>query len=551
MDFLILGPLEAREGDEQLPLGGAKQRGLLALLLIRANEVVSRDRLIDELWGEDPPKAAANVLQTYVSHLRKVIGAETLVTRAPGYAIEIAPGQLDLHNFERLVEEAGRALGDGDAKSAAGSCREALGLWRGPALADFTYEPFAEPVIARLEELRLVALERRIDADIELGRHEELVGELEGLAAEHPLRERLRAQLMLALYRSGRQAEALEGYQAARRALVDQLGIEPTQSLQELNTAILQQDPSLELGPKEPRETAETAALPPAEEIPTPDRSILVAPQQGSHFEALIGLAEPLSRQPPREIILAHLVVGGEELAEATAFLRDRRSELLARRISARVAAFTSSEPGEDMVRLASQQDVDLLLIAVAVDDVGEGKPAGDLALVLEGAPCDVGVLVVREEPRLPGPELPVLVPFAGYDNDWAAVEIGAWIASTQGSSLRLLGSSGEPKKGQRDASRLLASVSLMVQQVSGVVADPLLVPPGNEAVIEAAAESGLVVVGLSEEWQKTGIGADRAFVAKDAVPQVVLVRGGLRPGGLAPEQSLTRFTWTMAGSAR
>lgn len=551
MDFRILGPLEVREGDAQLPLGGAKQRGLLALLLIRANEVVSRDRLIDELWGEEPPKAAPNVLQTYVSHLRKVIGAETLVTRPPGYAIEINPNQLDLHNFERLVEDAGTALGVNDAESAAASCREALAMWRGPALADFTYEPFAEPVIARLEELRLVALERRIDAELELGRHEELVGELEGLVAEHPLRERLRAQLMLALYRSGRQAEALEAYQSARRALVDELGIEPTRSLQDLNTSILQQDPSLEVAPKEPKPAAE-APPPPAGDMPTPDRSILVVPDQGSlHFDALIALTEPLSRQPPREIILAHLVAGGEELSEATAFLRDRRSELLARRIPARVAAFTTEEPGEDMVRLASQQDVDLLLVAVSADDIHNGIPAGDLGFVLEGAPCDVGVLVVREESRLPGPDLPVIVPFAGYDNDWAAVEIGAWIASTQGSTLLVLGTSGEPKKGQRDASRLLASVSLMVQQVSGVVADPLLVPPGNEAVIDAAAESGLLVVGLSEEWQKTGIGADRAMVAQNAAPPVVLVRGGLRPGGLAPEQSLTRFTWTMAGSAR
>ena len=249
MDFRILGPLEVFDDDHPVPLGGARQRALLAILLTRANEVVSTDRLIDELWGEAPPRTAVNTLQYYVSRLRKLLGADRIVTRIPGYTIRLEPGELDLDQFERLVAQGG-----------AEALREALGLWRGPALADFAFEPFAEAEIARLEELRLVALEQRLEADLALGHHRELVGELEALVAVHPLRERLRAQLMLALYRSGRQADALDVYRRTRETLVDELGVEPGPELQELERAILRHDRSLEARrppmPAEPPATA-------------------------------------------------------------------------------------------------------------------------------------------------------------------------------------------------------------------------------------------------------------------------------------------------------
>ena len=219
MEFRILGPLEVRDADHEVPLGGPRQRALLAILLTHANEVVSRDRLIDELWGKEPPETAGNILQGYISHLRKAVGQDAIVTRAPGYLVRLEPDRLDLHRFERLVERAR----DAEPGEAAALLREALALWRGPALADFAYEPFAQAEAARLEELRLAAIERRIEADLALGRHADLVAELEALVAKHPLRERLRAQLMQALYRSGRQAEALDAYQGARRALVDEL----------------------------------------------------------------------------------------------------------------------------------------------------------------------------------------------------------------------------------------------------------------------------------------------------------------------------------------
>ena len=239
----MLGPLEARVDDRSIALGGMKQRGLLALLLLRPNEVVSRDRLIDELWRDHAPETAANALAALVARLRRVLPADVLVTRSGGYEVQVEPETVDVYRFERLLEDGSRALAAGDAAGAADHLHSALSLWRGRPLADFTYEPFAEPAILRLEELRLGALENRIDADLALGRHGDLVGELQPLVADHPLRERFRGQLMLALYRSGRQAEALEVYREGRRVLLDELGIDPSPALQDLEKAILRQDP--------------------------------------------------------------------------------------------------------------------------------------------------------------------------------------------------------------------------------------------------------------------------------------------------------------------
>ena len=240
MEFRILGPLEVLEDGRQVPLGGSKQRALLASLLLRANEVVSRDRLIDELWGASPPETASTALQVHVSQLRKALGRDLILTQPPGYLIRVRDGELDLHRFEQLVAAA-RAE---EAVQAARLLREGLALWRGAPLAELS-DVFASPERAQLEEQRLAALEQRIQADLELGRHAELVPELEGLVRGHPLRERLRGQLMLALYRCGRQADALEVYRSARRLLDEELGLEPDDELQRLEKAILNHDPSL------------------------------------------------------------------------------------------------------------------------------------------------------------------------------------------------------------------------------------------------------------------------------------------------------------------
>ena len=242
LEFRILGSLEVLAEGRPVALSGQKQRALLALLLLRANDVVPAERLIELLWGESPPRTAGTSLQNFVSQLRKAIGPEVLETRAPGYRLRIDPEQLDLARFERLV----RLAREGELVERARLLREALELWRGTPLADFAYETWAQNEIRRLEELRLAALEERIAVELELDRHAELTAELEALVAEHPQREGLRGQLMLALYRSGRQAEALQAYHDARRPLVDELGIEPGPDLQRLHASILRQESSLE-----------------------------------------------------------------------------------------------------------------------------------------------------------------------------------------------------------------------------------------------------------------------------------------------------------------
>ena len=246
MEFRILGPFDVVEDGEALVLGSGRQRALLAFLLLNANHAVSIERLVDELWGDTPPEKAVKVIQTYVSRLRKLLPEGTLVTTPPGYLARIEPAQLDLHRFERGLEEGQRRLVAHEPAAASTALGEALRLWRGPALVEFASEPFARSEGPRLEELRLVAVEGRIDADLLLGRHADVVGELESLVARHPLRERFRRQLMLALYRSGRHAEALAAYRHARSLFVDELGIEPSRSLHDLETAILRQDPSLD-----------------------------------------------------------------------------------------------------------------------------------------------------------------------------------------------------------------------------------------------------------------------------------------------------------------
>jgi DNA-binding SARP family transcriptional activator len=270
MEFRILGPVEAAAAGRAVRLGGSRQRALLALLLLHANETLSCERLLDELWGERPPGTAVKTVQVYISRLRRALaqaapsGSGGLVlTREHGYELRLDPERLDAHRFERLVAEGRSQLAAGRPQGARSLLEEALALWRGEPLGDLAYEPFAQHEIGRLEELRIAARELLVEARLALGCHAELVGELERLVAEHPYRERLRAQLMLALYRSERQAEALQAYQNARRTLVEQLGIEPGEGLRELERAILAQDPGLQLaGRAEPTAPEPTVGAP-------------------------------------------------------------------------------------------------------------------------------------------------------------------------------------------------------------------------------------------------------------------------------------------------
>jgi DNA-binding SARP family transcriptional activator len=528
VEYRILGPLEVLDGDRPVVLGGPRQRTLLAVLLTRANEVVSVDTLIDALWGAQPPSRSANALQYHVSQLRKAIGeGARLTTRDPGYSLSIAPEELDLLRFERLVGEAERAAAP---ESAARLLRQALQLWRGPPLVDLASEPFAEPEIRRLEEVRLGALERRLEADLACGRGAELIAELEALVREHPFRERLRAALMRALYAAGRQADALAVYREARETLVNELGIEPSPALQALERAILRHDPAL---------------VPPGEAA-APARALLVVAGDEGRLDDLLLIAEPLARSPARELILARLLTEHGELAVASAALAKRREQLASRGVAARVAAYTTQEPGADAALLAREQNVDLVLVDAPPDLLDGGRFDDRLGAILEQAPCDVGVLAGGGGVAAG----PVITPFAGVEHDWSAIELAAWLAHSLGTTLRLLGTEADPALGRRDASRLLARASLLVQQVVGIVTEPVLVRAGERGVVEAAAGARLVVVGLSERWRREGIGRARVAVAVEAGVPVLFTRRGLRPSGIAPAETLTRFTWTLGARA-
>jgi DNA-binding SARP family transcriptional activator len=717
----LLGPLEVVRDGETIDLGPAKQRAVLAILLLSAGRAVSTDELVEQLWPTKAPGQPNTAIQGYVSGLRKLLGADAIDTVAGGYSLKAAADQVDLHRFERLFADGHTQLVDGDHAQAAATCREALELWRGRPLADFVYESFGQQAINRLDELRLACLEERIEADLACGRDSELIGELEALIEEHPLRERLRGQLMLALYRSGRQAEALEAYQNIRRMLVDELGIEPGPELQQLEREILMQDSALasptetsslpegdvaflmtdvegstqllhslgeayppllaehrrllraacracggqevdrqgdnlffvftrpadaasgaaasqraiasaawpegvtvrirmgihsgqaildeggyvgltvhrtaricaaahggqilvsaearrqlpetgpdafglrDLGEHELKDLLESehlyqlvapglpAHFPPpraVESVPNlagPGRSILLVPSAGN-IEPLIEVAEPLARsQHLHELILARLLDptepdAGRDLASASAELQLLRDNLVDRGVATRAAVFTSSTLADDLIRLASEQDVDLVLVDDEPDRIGESlKP--ELHALLANAPSDVAILVDAEG-RDNGP---VLVPFGGSEHDWAALELASWLASAHQVPLRLLGVAGDPAAGKRDASRLLATASLVVQQLIGVSAEPQLVSSGTAEIVELAGEAAFLVVGLSSDWQREGLGTVRAELARSGAAPVLLVRRGLRPGGLAPRESQTRFTWSLA----
>jgi DNA-binding SARP family transcriptional activator len=523
MDFRLLGPLEVADDEHRLVLGGVKQRLVLAMLLLHANEVVSTDRLLEGLWGEAPPATAAKSIQLYISRLRRVFGPGRLATRTPGYVLRVEPSELDLACFERLLAEARRA----DPGAAARKLREALALWRGPALSDLAYEPGLHADVTRLGELRLTAVEERIDAELAAGRDAELVGELEALVVEHPLRERLRAQLMRALYRSSRQAEALHVYRVARRELAEELGLEPGEELKQLERAILRHDPELDAPAREARLTTVRA---PAE------RSLLVVPASLAGLDPLLALAAPLAgSDPARELIIA-CVVGPEELGSATAALAARGERLRETGLAVRTAAFSSPAPAADIVRLAGQHGVELLLM-----DAGPEPLAETHGRVLEAAPCDVALLLAGGGSPRDGP---VVVPFGAARHDWAALELGVAVARATGTPLRLIGAASDRRHDGRDASRLLADASLLAQRRGGVVAEPLLASPGRSGVVALSDGAGLLVVGLSDRWREEGLGRTRAALVAAPPAPTVLVRRA--PSVQAGEDSGTRFTWSL-----
>ncbi len=525
LEFRILGPLEVVGELGSVDLGAPKQRAALAILLLGANRIVPVERLADDLYRGAAPVTAVTQVQRQVSLLRKTLGAATIETRSPGYVLRLSPGQLDLGRFERLTDQAADALVTDDAERAARLLRDALSLWRGPALADLAAEPFARNAIHRLDELRLDALEQRFHADLALGRHSHLVGELESVVADHPLRERFAAQLMLALYRSGRQAEALDVYRTTRATLVEEFGLEPSAALQQRQRSILLHDSSLEPDRRPPEPAAERVG------------AVLVVPAVASKADSLLAVAQHLVGEE-RELIIARLLSDEDGMAGAVAELDARRATLGA---NTRMAAFTTTDTAADIVRLSQIYDVSLILLdAPRAADSGE-LPA-ELPQIFDRSPADVGVLSGDAITWAPGAK--IFVPFGGADNDWAALEVAAWLAYSTRARLCLVGTAAD--HGRRDASRLLADAALAVQQLAGVWCDPLLVEATEAALLAAVEPAALVAIGISSRWRVEGFGGPRRALIRRAQPPTLLVHRGLRPGGLAPREHGTRFTWTI-----
>ena len=486
VEIRLLGPLEVRNGEKVAPLPRRQQRALLAALALRAGEVVSTDRLIADLWGENAPASATGSLQNTVSALRKAIGRDVVVTQAPGYRLAVERDAVDSHRFERLVKQGRKA----DLPERARLLSEALALWRGPALADLEEEEFARLEASRLDELRVEAQQERIDAELQLGRHTALVGELEQLVDAHPLRERLRGQLMLALYRCGRQAEALEVYRAARLALSDELGLDPSPELQELERRILRQDPDLLDTPlvaatdgapgrevSELRLVTVLAATPPAAEDPEHHRRLLdetlalvrdTLNRHGGSLErfgpeglvAVFGADGPADDDAIRAVIAARELglpagVATGEVVGGTGAVVTRAAEL------ARVGGIRLDERTAALARSERRLDAPL---------VGRGEELerlrGSFAAARESGRCRV--VTVIGEPGIGKTRL--ARELALREGDTATVLVARCVAHGDGATfLPLLGAlhRAEPEKalaGEEDSGLVLARLAALAE---------------------------------------------------------------------------------------
>lgn len=538
----LLGPVVVDRDGTPVPLGAAKLRVILALLALRNGEVVSLDALIEGLWPGSHPATASKTLQGYVSELRHELepgetpDRSVIATRTPGYVLELPPESIDLMRFERLWRAGREALREGDSERASRLLDSALALWRGDPLMDIAGEGEISLELGRLEEMRLLCTEDRFDVDLAQGGPVLPCAELERLVAEHPFRERLSGQLMLALYRSGRQAEALDVYRSLYNRLSEQLGVSPTPAMASLEHAILNQDPAL----------LSDQGVPAVER-----RSLLVAGQTSSDLEPLTWLATQITgAEPERDLMIVRVVSGhngadrSQLLQAATRRLSEHRDRLVERGSGrARIAAFASSDVGADLIRLAEHQEADLILIEGSSDLLGGHFGAADH--LLSHAPCDVAVHLHRGgEPTGEA----IVVPFGGNEHDWAALEIGVLVARQSGLPLLVAGAARDEEGA--DSSRLLADASLIVQRSYGVLVEPAIVAPGPAGMLELAAGALLVLAGLSARFRTRGLGETRYRIAVEAPCDVVFVRRGARPGVLAPSWTSTSFGWSLPAAS-
>jgi DNA-binding SARP family transcriptional activator/class 3 adenylate cyclase len=572
--FELLGPLRVVEGDSDVTPARPKQRALLSLLLLRRDEVVPGAQLIEALWGEEPPGTAQTALHGHISSLRKLLGADAIRTRPPGYLLHVAPGELDVARFESLIAA---ALTRDDPVDRSARLRDALSLWRGEPLADLHGEAFAEREIARLNELRLAALEDRIDADLALGRHRELVAELEPLVTEHVFRERLRGQLMLALYRCGRQADALHAFQAGRRTLVEQLGIEPGPALQQLELHILRHDPSLDvpLGGAQPAARTPTQRQPPVGYASSGDVSIAhqIAGERPLAWEPIryahsgdVSIAYTVGGDGPVDLLfiggfVSHLEIQVElPLAQrffdrlgsfARVVLFDKRGMGLSDRD---VGAFTVEDVVDDALAVLDAVGME----RVAVFGVSEG---GSAATMLAAArPERVSAMVqygtyarVSQAPDYPeGVRPDVLHRFVSWMvEEWGnPVSLDLWAPSLAGDPearawwARWLRSGASPGAVRTiglmyealDVRPLLSSVSVptLVLYRSG---DRLFRPPLPHAV----------AVGIPGARELELMGDDHLFIAGDQDAMLDQVEEFVtgRPPAAAPDRMLATVVFT------
>lgn len=505
IEVRLLGPVAAISDGVEVDAGAPKSRAVLALLALDHGRGVPSARLIDDLWGERPPASAAKALQVYISQLRKALGPATIATEPHGYRLAATAASVDVAEFEARVAAGRSALAAGHSDVAATALGDALALWRGDALEDLLGEPGLAPARAHLDELRLVVEELRAEALLAAGDAETLLPGLTGLARAHPLRERLQEQLMLALYRAGRQAEALEVYAGLRRRLHDELGLEPSPRTRELQQAILRQDTAL--GSRAAR--------------PAPPPVIAV----GSDPQRLALVAAPLARSDETELVLLTTVREPAALAGALAELAPLRGE------DVRVAAFVSRRRVADVMNLAAREVASLVLLQVEPAELAEPLPDE----VVEST-CDVAIFVDGDG-DIPGERVCVL--HGGADEDWAGVELATALARATGRSLRLIGA----QIGDTDASLLLARSSLAVQRFGGVAAEGALFDPESPQTLRDASGASLLVAGVTAS-PGGRLAEPVVALGRLGVP-LLLVRRGSRAGLLQPSQTWTRFSWS------
>lgn len=519
LEFRILGPLEVVDGGTPVKLGGPKQRATLAILLLHANRVVPIERLAEDLYAGAPPVTAVTQVHRQISGLRRTLGpGGPIETRPPGYLLRVDPDGVDLERFERLTAEGLEALRDGRHAVASERLRGALALWRGRPLGDVGDLPFTHAAAARLEEMQLAAVEHRIEADLAMEDPSQLTAELLDLASRHPFREHLHALRMLALHRAGRQAEALEVYEQVRRRLADELGLEPGAELQELQRSILRRDPALE---RERQRGAFTGRM----------RTVLVAWQDESELRPLVELGRLVTGFPGRELVLLGLSSDEEQQGRARPLAEQGGG-------AARNASVVTTRPGADIARIAHAYDAELVLLAAAVAD---GLPQTVDDVLCE---CAADVAVWTGSGASASVDIGLVVPFAGSVHDWAALELAAWLASSTSAPLELVGVSAS---GRGDAAaRVVTDAALAVTRFVGVDARARVVEPTERAVLDAVQSGGVVVAGISARWPSAGIGAVQRLLVIEAAPPTLLVRAGPRPGGLAPDEQRTRFSWSL-----